>query len=160
MAIYLDYEGIKGNVTAEGYGGHIEVLSVNFNVVRDVSMTPGNLFNRETSHPNISRVTIIKTVDSSCSKLFKESVAGSAGKTVVIKFVSTGTEKVEIFLEHTLENCIVSGYAFSANAEGQPQEVINLSFSRILINYQDHDVTNKAGSPQRVGYDLEIATPL
>jgi len=160
VAIYLDYEGIKGNVTAEGYHDHIEVLSVNFDVARNVSMTPGNLFNRETSHPNISRVTIIKAVDGSCSTLFNESVTGLAGKKVVIKFVRTGTEKVEAFLEHTLENCIISGYAFSANAERQPQEVICLSFSRILINYKDHDASNKAGAPQRVGYDLETAKPL
>jgi len=63
-------------------------------------------------------------------------------------------------LEHTLENCIISGYSFSANAEGQPQEVINLSFSKILINYKDHDATNKTGSPQRVGYDLAMAKSL
>ncbi len=160
MAIYLDYEGIKGNVTAKDYSNHIEILSVNFEVTRSVSMTPGNLFNRETSHPNISQVTIIKAVDSSCSTLFNESVTGSSGKKVVIKFVRTGTEKVEKFLEHTLENCILSGYAFSANAEGQPQEVICLSFSRILINYKDHDASNKIGAPQRVGYDLEAAKPL
>jgi len=101
MAIYLGYEGIKGNVTAKDCSNHIEVLSVNFEVTRGVSMAPGNLFNRETSHPNISRVTIIKAVDSSCSTLFNESVSGSSGKKVVIKFVRTGAEKVEEFLEHT-----------------------------------------------------------
>ncbi len=160
MAIYLEYEGIKGNVTADGYKDHIAVLSVDFNVTRNISMTLGNLSNRETSRPNISQVTIIKAADSSCSALFNESVTGSAGKKVVIKFVRTGTEKVEEFLEHTLENCIISGYKFSANSEGQPQEVIHLSFSIILINYKDHDASNKAGSPKRVGYDLETAKPL
>ncbi len=160
MAIYLEYEGIKGNVTADGYKDHISVLSVDFNVARKISMTPGNLSNRETSRPSISEVTIIKVADNSCSALFKESVTGSAGKKAKIKYVHTGTEKLTEFLEHILEDCIISGYKFAANAEGQPQEVINLSFSRILINYKDHDTSNKTGTPQRVGYDLESAKAL
>ncbi len=160
MAIYLDYEGIKGNVTAEGYSDHIAVVSVDFNVARNVSMEPGSLSNREISHPRLSQVRIVKTADRSCSALFKESVSGSVSKKAIIKYVHTGTDKVEEFLEHTLEDCIISGYSFSANAEGQPQEVISLSFSKILINYKDHDATNKAGSPQRVGYDLAMAKAL
>ena len=106
------------------------------------------------------QVRLIKTADSSSSQLFEESVSGSVGKNAIIKYVRTGTEKVEEFLEHTLENFIISGYSFSANAEGQPQEVICLSFSKILTNYKDHDVSNKVGAPQRVGYDLETAKPL
>ncbi len=71
MVIYLEYEGIKGNVTADGYKDHISVLSVDFNVARKISMTPGNLSNRETSRPSISEVTIIKVADNSCSALFE-----------------------------------------------------------------------------------------
>lgn len=160
MAIYLEYEGIKGNVTADGYKDHISVLSVDFNVERSVSMEPGNISNRETTRPRLSQVTLIKAADSSCSALFKESVTGSASKKATIKYVHTGTDKVTEFLEHTLEDCIISGYKFSANAEGQPQEVINLSFSKIMINYKDHDASNKVGKPLRVGYDLEMAKAL
>ena len=34
------YEGIKGNVTAEGFADHIKVLSINFGVSRGISMEP------------------------------------------------------------------------------------------------------------------------
>lgn len=30
----------------------------------------------------------------------------------------------------------------------------------MMINYNDHDDSNKSGSPQRVGYDLKLAKPL
>ncbi len=154
MAIYLEYEGIKGSVTANGYKDHIEVLSVDFKVARSVSMTSGNLFNRKTSPPSISQASITKAVDSSSSVLFNESVTGSTGKKVIIKFVHTNTKKVVEFLEHTLENCIISSYKFSVTAEGQPQETIHLSFSKILINYKDH------GGSKRAGYNLETEKAL
>jgi len=160
MAIYVEYDGIKGNVTADGYKDHIAVLAVQFGVGRGISMEAGNMSNREASRPSISEVTLTKTADNSVTAIFKEAVTGSAGKTVKIKFVRTGADKVVEYMDYELENCLVSGYSISADAEGEPMETITLSFSKVMINYNDHDATNKSSSPQRVGYDLEKAKPL
>jgi type VI secretion system secreted protein Hcp len=160
MAIYLQYDGIKGNVTADGYKDHIAVDSVQFGVGRGISMEPGNMSNREATRPSVSEVTLTKVADNSVTAIFKEAVTGSAGKKVVIKFVRTGADKVQEFMDYTLEDCLVSGYSMSASSEGDPLETVTLSFSKIMINYNDFDKTNKASSPQRVGYDLTTAKPL
>ena len=160
MAIYLEYEGIKGNVTADGYKDHIAVDSVNFGVGRGISMEAGNLSNRESTRPSLSEISLTKAADNSVTAIFKEAVTGSAGKKVVIKFVRTGADKVQEYMDYTLENCLVSSYSMSASAEGEPMESISLSYSKIMINYSDFDKTNKSGNPQRVGYDLESAKPM
>lgn len=160
MAIYLEYEGIKGNVTAEGYKDHLSVDSVQFGVGRGISMEPGNLSNREATRPTISEITVSKPADNSATALFKESVTGSAGKKVVIKFVQTGADKVVEFMTYTLEDVLVSGYSVSASGDSDPVESISLSFSKIMVNYNDFDKSNKSASPQRVGYDLTTAKPL
>lgn len=160
MAIYLEYDGIKGNVTADGYKNHIAVLSVDFGVGRGISMEAGNLSNRESTRPSVSEVTITKVADNSVTALFKESVTGNAGKTVKIKFVRTGSDKVQEYLDIELSDVLISGYTISAESEGEPTETITLSHSKIMINYSDFDKTNKSGNPQRVGYDLESAKPL
>ena len=135
MAIYMKYDGIKGNVTADGYADHIAVNTVNVGVGRGITMESGNMSNREATRPSISEVTLTKFADTSVTSLFKESVTGSAGKTVVIKFVRTGADKVQEFMDYTLENCMVSGYSISADAEGEPVENITLSFSKIMIKF-------------------------
>ena len=160
MAIYIEYEGIKGNVTAEGYNDHIAVDSVQFGVGRAISMESGNMANREASRPSLSEITISKVADNSVTAIFKEAVTGSAGKKVVIKFVRTGADKMQQFMDYTLENCLVSSYSMSAAGDGDPSESISLSYSKLLINYSDFDKTNKSGSPQRVGYDLETGKSL
>lgn len=160
MAIYLQYDGIKGNVTAEGYKDHIAVLTAQFGIGRGISMEPGNMSNREASRPSISEVSLTKTADNSVTGIFKEAVTGSSGKTVKIKFVRTGSDKVEQFMEYELTNCLVSGYSIEASGDGEPTESITLSFTKIMIVYSDNDATNKASGPQRVGYDLETAKPL
>lgn len=160
MAIYLQYDGIKGNVTADGYKDHIAVDSVQFGVGRGISMEPGNMSNREATRPSVSEVTLTKVADNSVTAIFKEAVTGSAGKKVIIKFVRTGADKVQEFMDYTLEDCLVSGYSMSATSEGDPVESITLSFAKIMINYNDFDKSNKSSSPQRVGYDLTTAKPL
>ena len=160
MAIYILYDGIKGNVTADGYKDHIAAHSVQFGVGRGISMEAGNLSNRESTRPSLSEITITKSADNSVTAIFKEAVTGSAGKKVVIKFVRTGSDKVQEYMDYTLENCLVSGYSMTANSEGEPHESITLSYAKIMINYSDFDKTNKSGNPQRVGYDLETAKPL
>ena len=160
MAIYLQYDGIKGNVTADGYKDHIAVDSVSFGVSRGISMEAGNLSNRESTRPSLSEISLSKAADNSVTAIFKEAVTGSAGKKVVIKFVRTGADKVQEYMDYTLENCLVSSYSMSASSEGEPMENITLSYSKLMINYSDFDKTNKSGNPQRVGYDLETAKPL
>ncbi len=160
MAIYLDYEGIKGNVTAEGFEQCVKISSVVFGVSRPITMEAGKMANREVGKPNISEVALTKEADNSVAALFKESVSGSSGKTATLKFVRTGTDKVEEFMEYTLENCLVSSYSISAEGDAEPIESISLSFSKCEINYKDHDATNKTGNPQRAGYDLAKAVPL
>jgi len=157
MAIYLNYEGIKGNVTADGYEGHVLVDSASFAVGRKVAMEPGKMTNREISTPSVSEVTLSKKADISVVEFFKKSVSGASGKTVDIKCVRTGSSKLEEYLKYTLHDCIVSGYAINIHGDEQPRETITLSFSKCEISYTDHNSTNKSGNTQRAGYDLEKA---
>jgi type VI secretion system secreted protein Hcp len=160
MAIYIEYEGIKGNVTAEGFDGQIKVLSLSFGVSRGISMESGHMANREATRPSLSEVTFTKEADISTTPLFKEAVTGAAGKLVKIRFAQTGADKVVIFMDYELQDCLVSGYSISAGADGNPVESISLSYSKVLVNYHDYDKTNAGKSPQRAGYDLTTAKPL
>lgn len=160
MAVYIEYEGIQGNVTAEGFADHLKVLSLHFGVGRGISMEPGNMANREATRPSLSEITFTKLADNASTSLFKESVTGSAGKLVKIKFVQTGADAVTQFMDYELEDCLVSGYSLSADGESDPMETITLSYAKLMVNYHDFDKKNTGKSPQRVGYDLTTAKPL
>lgn len=157
MAIYVEYEGIKANGTADGFKDHLQVEAVNFGVNRSLTMEPGKMANRESGKPFITEVSLSKTVDNSVSVLFKESVSGSVGKKVTIKFVRTAQDKVAVFMTYTLTDCLVSSYNISAVGDETPTENITLSFSKCEISYTEFDANNKAGSPKRAGYDLAAA---
>lgn len=157
MAIYLKFGNVKGNVTAEGYAGQIAVKSIEFEVARQVSMETGNLSNRESSKPTLSRIEISKKADNSVAALLKEALTGSAGQEATITFVRTGSDKVQEFMTYKLTNCILSRYKINAEGDEEPTELLELSYSAIEVSYKDHDASNKAGNPQRVGYDIKAA---
>ena len=159
MAIYIEYEGLKGNCTADGYEDHLVALSAEIGVSRGISMEAGKLANREASRPSISEFTFTKLTDNSTTGLFKESVTGSTGKKVVVKFVQTGSDNLTEFMDYELTDCLVSSYSVQAGEDSDPVETVNLSFSKITVNYHDFDQSNKGASPKRVGYDLKTAKP-
>ena len=157
MAIYLKFGNMKGNVTADGYAGQIAVISVDFEVLRKVSMEAGNLSNRESGKPNLSLIQITKKADNSVAALLKEALAGFAGQEATLTFVRTGSDKVQEFMTYKLTNCIISRYKISAVGDQEPSELLELSYSAIEVSYKDHDASNKAGNPQRVSYDVKAA---
>lgn len=157
MAIYLKFGNVKGNVTAEGYAGQIAVSFLSFSVSRNVSMETGNLSNRESSKPALSRISITKVADNSVAALFKEAMTGAAGQDAVITFVRTGMGNIEEFMSYKLSDCIISGYSISSGSDAEPLETISLSYSAIEVSYKDRDAANKAGNVQRVRYDVKAA---
>ena len=157
MAIYLKFGNVKGNVTADGYAGQIAVKSIEFEVSRQVSMEAGNLSNRESSKPSLSRIEITKKADNSVAALFKEALTGSAGQEATLTFVRTGSDKVQEFMTYKLTNCIISRYKINAEGDEEPSELLELSYSAIEVSYKDHDASNKSGNPQRVSYDVKAA---
>jgi type VI secretion system secreted protein Hcp len=162
MAIYMNYNslGIKGNVTAEGYKDWIRLDSMQFGIGRGISMEAGHMSNREATRPSISEVTISKMMDVASSGMFKESVTGADGVKVVIDIVRTQADKIEKFVSYELEDVLVSSYSISAGSESAPAESISLSFAKITMSYSAADGKNKAGGPERVGYDLAAGKKL
>ena len=158
--IFIEYEGIEGNATAEGYEKHIRVDNMQFAVGRGITMEPGNLANREATRPSLSEVTFTHKTDNSATALFKEAVTGSTGKKVVIKFVQTGTDKLVEYMTYTLYDVLVSGYSIAADGDADPIESVSLSYAKIEVKYNDYDKSNKSASPQVVGYDLTVAKAL
>ena len=158
MAIYLDYDGIKGNVTAEGYKGMIALRHFKFGVFRKISMKPGELSNRECTRPTFNTVAIEKYMDAATSGLFRESVAGSEGKQAVIHFVRTGNNKLIEYMTYTLENCLISDYLiYDTNFNIVPHEKIQLSYSSLLISNTVRGANNRTQDTVRYGYDLAKA---
>ena len=156
---YIQIDGIKGESTAKGYEGWIEVGSVQWGVGRAISSPAGG--NREASAPSISEITLTKTLDSTSPALFLRAVSGIFNiATVKLHLVtpSGSTNTNTVFYKLTLSDVLVSSQSNSASAgDDRPQESISLNFSKIEVEYL---VDGKTITNGKAGYDLATAKPL
>jgi type VI secretion system secreted protein Hcp len=156
MPIYIKYEGIKGEVTAQGYKGWIEVYSLQWGIGRGISIGTGGGSKREASAPSISEMVVTKTVDAADPLLLKEAIGGDA-RTVMIDITETDRAGSNVaFQRYKLERTLISSYALSSTGE-RPSVSFTLNFARFDSEYLDIDDKFAAKSTGHVIYDIAEA---
>jgi type VI secretion system secreted protein Hcp len=162
MAIYLKIPSTSGNVTTEGFKNWIEVSDIEFSgVSAPVNMQIGNSINRNSSRPKFGEVTIIKNQDQSSNVLFDAVHSGQSFDQVEFNYTSTGSQSV-VYGKLILTNAMVTHYSDShhGDAQGTPQEIVRFAYTKMQRTVVPRDATNKPGSPNSAGYDLEKATKI
>lgn len=156
MPIFLNYDGIPGDVTTAGHEKWIEVSSIQFGVGRGMTSATSGSGDREGSTPSVSEIVVTKTTDGASGNLLRASLGmgpGSEGKTVKVDFCKTDTSQPEPYLQLELTNTLVSGYSSSSGGD-RPSESISLNFTKIAYNNIGMGAANDTGNPDRVEYDL------
>jgi type VI secretion system secreted protein Hcp len=155
MPIYMKYDGIDGDVTAEGHAKWIELNSFQWGVGRGISSPTGASADRESSAPSISEIVVTKAQDIATTKLLDEALQGE-GKKVIIDFCKTDGKKLETYMAYTLENVMISGYSVSSGGD-RPSESLSLNFTKVEFKGTQMDKANKGAGSASVIYDLAAA---
>jgi type VI secretion system secreted protein Hcp len=155
MPIYMNYNKIPGDVTADGHAKWIELNSFNFGVGRGIASPNGAAANRESSAPSVSEISISKVRDVASIKLFNEALQGE-GRTVQVDFCKTDQGKLEVYSTYILSNCMISG--FSVNSAGdRPSETLSLNYTKLEMKNIEMATDGSAGTPESITYDLALA---
>ena len=154
--IFMQYDGLTGDVTVKGYAGDIELNSFQWGVGRGISSPTGGSGDREASAPSISEIVITKAMDKTSPSLLHDALAGE-GTTVHIFFVNLvkGPTGTQVYAEYDLSNVLISGYSVSSGGD-RPTESLSLNFTQIKYTYftQNADGTT---TPISTTYDLAKA---
>jgi type VI secretion system secreted protein Hcp len=152
MPIYVQYGSIKGDVTAEGHVGWIEVNSFQWGVGRGISSPTGGSSDREASAPSVSEIVVTKPTDIATVNLLSESLEGE-GQDVTIDFCKTDKGQLNVYLSYTLNNTMISGYSTSSGGD-RPQESISFNFTKVSCRDVSLGSKNEDGAPATVGHDV------
>lgn len=155
MPVYMNYNNIPGDATAEGHEKWIELNSVQWGVGRGISSPTGGSADRESSAPSVSEIVVTKATDVSSTKLLNEAYQGE-GQNVTIDFCKTDKGKLEVYLTLTLTNTMISGHSISSGGE-RPSESVSLNFTKVEFKNVNMGAAGETGSPDSVTYDLALA---
>lgn len=146
---YLDYEGVKGEATAEQYKDLITVMSMDFNVNREINSYTGTAMDREASATRLGDITITKLQDKASTDLFKEATIGK-GKKATFHITKQG-EKIEEIMKIELKDAMISNYSVSI-ANDRPIETLTISYTEMTMTVTPTDDTNTVQAPLVYGY--------
>ena len=127
MALYMNWDGVPGDVTTSGFEKWIELGSFQWGIGREIGSAISGQASRESSIPSISEVVVTKRMDSSSPGLWTDSVAGQLNTTVKVAFTTTSKGDTVQFLIYELTNTGLSGYSVSSGGD-MPQELLKLEF--------------------------------
>jgi type VI secretion system secreted protein Hcp len=146
---YLDYEGIKGETTAEKYKGMITLLGMEWGTHRELTSFTGTAQDREASSTRLNDIIIHKLQDNSSPSLFKESTIGK-GKKAVFHITKQG-DKIEEIMKIELTDAMISSYEMSVQGD-RPTEVIRISYTELMMTVTPTDDKNNVQAPLVYGY--------
>ncbi len=159
MALFMKINGVKGNVTSQGYEGWIQLSSMDNGIKRNMATKVGKTADRESTTPSFQEIEITKDIDSSTPTLYQYACEGHSMTNVEIHACSTG-QTLSPYAKIQLSNVVVSSYHETILGDEQPFEEITLNFTKIQKTYISRDSQNKPQSPITFGFDLEKAKKL
>jgi type VI secretion system secreted protein Hcp len=156
VAIYMNWDGVPGDVTTQGFEKWIELTSFQWGVGRGVGSAMSGQASRESSIPSVSEVVVTKRMDGSSPGLWTDAVAGQLNTTVKISFTTTSKGATTQFLNYELTNTGLSGYSVSSGGD-MPTESLSLNFTKVVWSFTG-TYPAVSGTPVTQGYDLTTAT--
>jgi type VI secretion system secreted protein Hcp len=153
-AIFMQINGLPGDVSVQGFAGDIQLNSFQFGVGRGISSPTGAAGDRESSAPSVSEVVITKTLDQTSPELLRDLLAGADIPEIDIFFVnlSKGGQAGTAYAEYVLSDVLLSGFSTSSGGD-RPTESLSLNFLKVQYKSftQNADGTTSVDS---LTYDL------
>ena len=154
MTLLLEYEGVPGESTIDGFAKWIVIDSAQFGVGRGISSAFGGS-TREGSIVSVSEITVTKETDGSTIKLLEEALHGKLNKLVKLAYLRTGSGAAQEYLSFELNGTGLSGFSMSSGGD-RPSESLSLNFDKFILKYNPIG-DDFSGSPATVGWDLAKA---
>lgn len=153
MAIYLKLDGVSGSVKTAGYENWIALDSFQWGFAA--------AYGGHEQHAEVTVREIVVTMkaEKGSPMIVNAGLSRSVLRPAVIKFTTTGKDKVDVFMTYELADCMISHYAIAAPEEGIPVETLSLTFTKITQTYNPRDA-RLTGSPTSVTYDVKAAQVL
>jgi type VI secretion system secreted protein Hcp len=156
MPIFMQYDGIPGDVNSAGHEQWIEIGSFQWGIGRGIGAPTGGSSDREGSTPSVSEIVVTKSNDSASNNLMRAALGlppAGEGKNVQVDFCKTNTDNPEVYLTILLENTLVSGWSVSSGGD-RPTESVSLNFTKVTVTNTAMKAGNDPDSPDRAMYDL------
>jgi type VI secretion system secreted protein Hcp len=155
---FLQLAGVKGEATAKGMEGSIEILSFSWGASNPINVAGGGMGSGKVS---VSDFNIMKKTDIASNTLFQKCCTGKHFDTAKVTFRKAGDEQV-VYLIYEFTEVFVSSVQWSGSSGGDdvPTESASFAFKTVKVTYQPQSKTGAATKPSVYGWDVAAVAAL
>lgn len=128
MPIYMQIEGIDGDVTEAGFEKWIEVMSFSWGCSTNVRNIGGGTSAGKVSFADLA---FHKRLDPTSPKLFLECARGKHFAKVKLAALKVERDKLVKYLQYELKDVIISSYQIAGNSGEIPFDAVSISFAEL-----------------------------
>jgi type VI secretion system secreted protein Hcp len=155
---FLKIEGpdVKGESTAHGFVGQIEIYSFSWGASNPVTVGSGST-GLAAGKVSISSFNVMKKTETSSAPLFQACCSGKHFDKATVTMRKAGGEAgQQIFLTYVFEDVMVESVQWSGSSGGDdtPTESLSLAFGKVTIEYFAQDDKGKMAKKGQGSWDL------
>ena len=162
--MYLKLDGIKGECTAKGHEGEIEILSWSHSFSQPTSAVRASS-GATIEKANHSDLTITKYIDSSTDDILARCWDGKQIPTAIISCYRADGAQDNVAVEYLnikMEKVIISSVSIGGGAGDLPIENVSFSYGKITYTYKPQKKEDgTGGNAEPISHDLttnEVST--
>lgn len=155
MPIYMQIQGIDGDVTAEGFEGWFEVFSFSWGVTNHSTGVGGG---GGAGRPTFSDLSVMKPAGKGSPALFVNCASGRHFARAEVDVAMATEGSLTVFEKFLLSDCLITSYQIGGSGGERPTESLSLNFTKIEFRQL---VQNSEGvfDYQHAGWDLRSNRP-
>ena len=142
---FVQFSGIAGEVTVEGYEGWSEFTAVTQEISRSEKTT--GIVSQLSSLPAIQNLGIIKPLDKASLKIAERALKGMITDEVIIEWALSSDNGLKPYYSYLLKNVRVVSYNSRGISHSESNETANrrieeeiaLDFDEIVVRYWEYD---------------------
>ena len=129
MPIYMQFDGIEGDATAQGHERWHEVFS--FSWGESLAVSGGGGGGCSTGRVNMSDLSVMKSSGKGSPQLMFACASGKLLPAVQMDVVLSAGEEPIVFQRWTLTNVLITSFQVSGSGGEAPTESLSLNYSKI-----------------------------
>lgn len=155
MPIYMQIQGIDGDVSAEGFRGWFEVFSFSWGVSNHATVGGGG---GGAGRATFSDLSVMKPAGKGSPALFVNCASGRHFARAEVDVAMSTEGGPTVFEKFLLTDCMITSYQIGGSGGERPTESLSLNFTKIEFRQL---VQNEEGAfdYQHAGWDLRANRP-
>lgn len=154
---YIKLDGIKGESTAKGYEGEIQIETFSWGV-NNAGTFSSQSGGGGSGKADLSSFNFMHKSDKSSCELFSHCCQGKHVKEATVTLLKSADGGQKPFLKYKFTDLLIDSVQWSGGTEALPVEAVSLNFAKVEMEYLEQSATGAMTKAASASWNVKTNT--